>query len=238
MLQIRKKLENVFKHYNQFGDFMLSKGYFKLDNGVFQIVEEGGARRFSYSLSEITIYDDTAGSVAENYTTDIALYARLVELRYNLLDLDGLAPSPNITNITESPLDLPFEGSNSFTLPENYFLVSVFVNIALNKKVRYTRNATSITILDTLEVGDIVNIRGFVASGNFSPIVPSGGCITAECVESLPTFDNDLEAVSLPNYTPYKTNTGEIRYKLPGTMPPSSEWIDEEEWIDESEWID
>jgi hypothetical protein len=168
MLQIRKKLENVFKHFTDQGDFLLSKGYFKLDNGVFQIVEEGGARRFNYSLSEISIFDDTVSGTAEFYTTDIGLYNRLVELRYNLLDLNGLAPINPVTNINETPLDLPYEDSNVFTLPENYIIVDVFINIALQKKARYVRTSTGITILETLEVGDIVNVRGFVTSGNFT----------------------------------------------------------------------
>jgi hypothetical protein len=169
MLQIRKKLENVFKHFTDQGDFLLSKGYFKLDNGVFQIVEEGGARRFNYSLSEITIFDDTISGPAEVYTTDIGLYNRLVELRYNLLDLNGLAPIDPVANITETPLDLSFTGSNIFTLPENYILVSVFLNIALQKYARYVRTSTGIIVLDTLAVNDVINVRGFVTSGNFSP---------------------------------------------------------------------
>lgn len=69
-------------------------------------------------------------------------------------------------------LDLPYVDTNTFTLPDNYIVVSVFINIALNKKVRYTRSGNDITILETLLVGDTVNIRGLVATGSFTPVTP------------------------------------------------------------------
>lgn len=64
------------------------------------------------------------------------------------------------------------------------------------------------------------------------------GCITASCVEQLPTFDNEELASSLANFTPYKTSTGELRYKLPTVVPPSENWVDTSTWIDTNNWID
>ena len=142
------------------------------------------------------------------------------------------------TNLTDGQeLDLPYAGSNTFTLPDNYLITDVYTNIALNKKATYIRSALNqITILDTLEAGDVINVRGLVATGSFAPMI-SGGCLTAECVQAMPVFNSDIEAISLPNYTPYKTNTGEIRYKLPSGEPILM-WIDSETWNDELTWID
>lgn len=64
-----------------------------------------------------------------------------------------------------------------------------------------------------------------------------GGCLTAECVQSLPTFNNDFEAAVLPDYTPYKTSTGELRYKLPSGSRILY-WIDSNMSIDSEMWID
>lgn len=131
-----------------------------------------------------------------------------------------------------------YTSSNNFTLPENVQAISVRKNGAPTEVniTDWSQLGNVITYNGVLEIGDYLIIGGvYVVAGSGGS---SGGCITAECVESLPIFDNDLNASSLPNYTPYKTSTGEIRYKLPGTIPTSSEWIDEEEWIDEAEWID
>ena len=75
-LQIRKKYNNVWLHISNNGEFMISEFYFKIDDNGFQIVERGGARRFVYSLSEITVYDDINGGSAETFTTAVALYHR------------------------------------------------------------------------------------------------------------------------------------------------------------------
>ena len=89
-LQIRKKYNNVWLHISNNGEFMISEFYFKIDDNGFQIVERGGARRFIYSLSEITVYDDINGGSAETFTTAVALYHRLVELEYTgVADVSG-----------------------------------------------------------------------------------------------------------------------------------------------------
>ena len=191
MLQIRKKLQNVFKHFDtDLGDFILSKGYFKIDKGIFQIIEDGGARRMLYSLSEITIYDDTASGFPETFLTDIALYNRLFELGYNLIDYNGLNPSTPTVYATESPIDAPFTGSNTFELPLNYILISVFLDVDLRIKAEYIRTPTGIIILDTLVEGNIISIRGFIASGSIA-----GGSVNS-------VTDDDNGVVSVNNSNP------------------------------------
>lgn len=191
MLQIRKKLQNVFKHFDtDLGDFLLSKGYFKIDKGIFQIIEDGGARRMLYSLSEITIYDDTASGFPETFLTDVALYNRLFELGYNLIDYNGVNPSTPTVYATESPIDAPFTGSNTFELPLNYILISVFLDVDLRIKAEYIRTPTGIIILDTLVDGNIISIRGFIASGSVV-----GGSVNS-------VTDDDNGVVSVNNSNP------------------------------------
>lgn len=172
MLQIRKKAEDVFKHFNDQGNFLLSRGYFKIDNGVFFIVEAGGARRNLYPISEITVYDDTDSGTPETFTTDIALYERLVELRYNLVETSsgGFA-----SDLKSSPQDYPFVDTNTFVLPDNYVIVSVHANGSLYKKLEYSKSGNNLLIIDSLEVGDIVEVRGVVAIGSFGT---GGGATT------------------------------------------------------------
>src|SRR5690606_10267604 len=91
-------------------------------------------------------------------------------------------------------------GSNIFTLPDNYSIVSVFINIALNKKVKYTRSGNTITILETLETGDVVNIRGLVATGSFTPVTPP----------SLDDVTSQGSFTSVPIQSPNAVNANEL----------------------------
>ena len=179
MLQIRKKAEDVFKHYNEQGTFLLSRGYFKIDNGVFFIVEAGGARRNTYAISEITVYDDTDSGTPETFTTDIALYERLVELRYNLVETSS---GGFVSDLTSSPQDYPFVDTNTFVLPNNYVIVSVHINGSLYKKAEYNKSGNNLLIIDFLEVGDIVEVRGVVAIGSFGTGGVGGGSQSFEDV--------------------------------------------------------
>lgn len=147
-------------------------------------------------------------------------------------------PEPVVTKLQDGQeLDLPYVDTNTFYLPENYILVSVFINIALNRKVRYVREGNTVRILEDLEQGDVVNFRGFVALGEFSISPPSTICMSASCIQSLPLFENETEASGLPNYTPYRTSLGAIMYKLPGEDLPLV-WIDPNPWLDAATWID
>jgi hypothetical protein len=65
----------------------------------------------------------------------------------------------------------------------------------------------------------------------------AGSCLSSLCVQYMPTYENEIEAVFLLDYTPYKTSTGELRYKLP-TVQPSLIWLDIYTWNDINNWID
>lgn len=121
-----------------------------------------------------------------------------------LLSLKGEKGDFGSSNVQDGQeLDLPYEGSNTFTIPDNYSIVSVYKDIALNKKARYTRTANTITILDTLEAGDTINVRGLVFIGEFTPITPPNlndvtaqGSSTDVTIQS-PNAVNDQDLVPL-----------------------------------------
>lgn len=137
---------------------------------------------------------------------------------------------------TGTPYDVRFDyvDSSTFIVPENLKITGVEKNDFTT--LNYNKVGTNLLISEPLEVGDWVNVHGLVVEGNVSNN-NNEGCITAECVQNMPTFDNDNEAVSLPSYTPYKTSTGQLRYKLP-TTDPTGFWNDEEIWVDTETWID
>lgn len=159
-IQIRKKFENVWEHVSDTGKFLISKFYFKLDDNGFQIVERGGVKRHIYQLSEITVYDDTSTGVPETFTNQVTLYNRLLDLKYTGFDASLIFPPTPITDLTDYKVDFTFESSQSFSIPTNVVVVSVHLNIALLTTSQYSRLGTVLTIIPTLEVGDIINVRG------------------------------------------------------------------------------
>lgn len=64
-----------------------------------------------------------------------------------------------------------------------------------------------------------------------------GGAFNANTIESLPIFESEIEAVLLPNFTPYRTSTGEVRFKLPTSTDPLL-WSDLAIWNDTLTWND
>ena len=181
------------------------------------------------------------GLSENNYTTTEKDKLRGIEegAQVNLpINYSDIVGAPELNNIAAYP-DTKFDyvDSNNFTIPQNVQAISVRKNGA----------PTEVNVTDWSQLGNVITYNGVLEIGDYLIIggvyvVPGsggsgGGCITAECVESLPTFDNDLDAVSLPNYTPYKTSTGEIRYRLPSGVIESY-WIDSEDWEDSEDWID
>lgn len=159
-LQIRKKFENVWKHVADTGEYMISKFYFKLDDGIFFIVEEGGVRRRQYSLSEITVYDDTSTGVPETFSTDIALYNRLLDLKYTGFDPTIIFPPSPISDLLDYKADFEYMGVNNFSIPTNVIIVSVHINIILLANSQYSRAGSVLTIIPTLVDGDYIQVRG------------------------------------------------------------------------------
>lgn len=164
-IQIRKKAENVWKHITSIpSEYMLSKFYFKLDNGVFFIVEDGGSRREMYNLSEITVYDDTAGGVPETFTTDAELYARLLDLKYTGFDSSIIYPPTPITDLVDYKADFVYDGVQTFSIPLNVVLVSVHQNLITLDVNQYSRAGSILTIVPILETDDIINVRGITTT--------------------------------------------------------------------------
>ena len=108
------------------------------------------------------------------------------------------ALSSNLTDGQE--LDLPYVGSQTFTLPDNYLVVSVFKDIGLYKKLTYTRSLNTITVIEPLLTGDTVNIRGLVATGSFIPVTPP----------SLDDVTSQGSFTSVPIQSPNAVNADEL----------------------------
>lgn len=88
--------------------------------------------------------------------------------------------------------------------------------------------------------GEVVDYSWKLGIGDADLVVksvPVSACLTAACVQSMEVFENDFEASALPDYTPYRTSTGELRYKLPFGSRPLY-WIDTNLSIDSEMWID
>lgn len=122
----------------------------------------------------------------------------------------------NDVAIVPQRLIFTYVNTNTFTLPANYVVTSIFKGQGgLNDIVTdFTHTLTDLVINVPLVVGERIQVFGFVASGTVVVGV-GGGCIDAECVINMPTFDTNLEASGLADYTPFKTSNGMLRYKLP-----------------------
>lgn len=101
-LQIRKKSIKTWQHVDSVnGSFILGKFTFSTDNTRMQIIEEGHAKRNYYELQNITIFDDTAGGLAESFSSFSLLSQRLEELKYPAFYRDGdsnVSVVPDLSN--------------------------------------------------------------------------------------------------------------------------------------------
>jgi len=101
-IQIRKKFSNVFEHITDTGTFMISKFYFKLDGNGSMIVEQGGVKRHTYSLNEITVYDETGSGTPETFASNVDLYNRLLSLGYTGFGTSSGGSTLSLTTLGES----------------------------------------------------------------------------------------------------------------------------------------
>ncbi len=115
-LIIRKKSLKTWLHTDSIlGDFIISKFYFNADNGNFQVVEQGQSRRVIYNVTDITLYDDTDGGVAETFANITALSLRLEELNYPAFQYDGQIVS--IANLIEAGTNVTITGDGTEASP-------------------------------------------------------------------------------------------------------------------------
>jgi hypothetical protein len=115
-LIIRKKSLKTWLHTDSIlGDFIISKFYFNADNGNFQVVEQGQSRRVIYDVTDITLYDDTDGGVAETFANITALSLRLEELNYPAFQYDGQIVS--IANLIDAGTNVTITGDGTTGSP-------------------------------------------------------------------------------------------------------------------------
>lgn len=159
-IQIRKKFENVWEHVTDTKTFMISKFYFKLDNNGFQIVERGGVKREIYQLNQITVFDDTGAGTPETFTTQVSLYNRLLDLKYTGFDASLIYPPQPIADLVNYAVDFDYVGVQNFSISSNVLVVSVHLNTALLTTSQYSKLGTVLTIIPSMEEGDVINVRG------------------------------------------------------------------------------
>jgi hypothetical protein len=115
-LIIRKKSLKTWLHTDSIlGDFIISKFYFNADNGNFQVVEQGQSKRVIYDVTDITLYDDTDGGVAETFANITALSLRLEELNYPAFQYDGQIVS--IANLIDAGTNVTITGDGTEASP-------------------------------------------------------------------------------------------------------------------------
>lgn len=129
-LEIRKKANKVFQHISNGVTFIGSDFEISSINNTIKVVKLSGAPVISkdgFLISEITVYDDTAGGIAEPFGTIEELFERLVDLGYNAFYEEGQLVSIGL----EKPKEISFTNfggvptAGSVTLTEE---VADFIN--------------------------------------------------------------------------------------------------------------
>jgi len=111
-LIIRKKSLKTWLHIDSvLGQFIISKFYFNADGLNFQIVEQGQSKRVIYTVTDITLYDDTVSGSAETFASITALSLRLEQLNYPAFQYDGQIVS--IANLIEAGTNVTITGSGT-----------------------------------------------------------------------------------------------------------------------------
>lgn len=93
-------------------------------------------------------------------------------------------------------------------------------------------------IINNTEINpDTLKVAFDKVNNNFDEVYLNFGALNPVAIQALPIYDTPLEANVLPDYTPYRTSSGQLRYKTPtGTSPllwdDSSIWNDLEIWND------
>ena len=116
-LVINKKSLKTWLHTDSIlGSFIISKFYFNADGVNFQIVEQGQSKRVIYSVSDITIIDDTDGGAEYGpYGTITELSLQLEVLKYPAFYVDGSFNS--ITGLIEAGTNITITGSGTESDP-------------------------------------------------------------------------------------------------------------------------
>jgi len=92
ILKIIKLETGAFLHNDSIdGDFFLGKFYFKQEFNKAFIVEAYGAKRRTYLINEIKVFD--FGGTEESFTNWSVLFNRLTTLGYNGIETNGLIPA-------------------------------------------------------------------------------------------------------------------------------------------------
>jgi hypothetical protein len=159
-IQIRKKSAKVWIHVPD--DALVSiitKFYAKTNGDNFRIIEENDSDRKEYLYSDITVYDDTDGSLPETFANPIDLMLRLEVLKYVGFNRDGDVP-PLGSQLALFQNFAATDGQTVFTINAGFGVVSMHVNNAFIQPInRWNQVTTTLTYTgsEPLVLGDEIS---------------------------------------------------------------------------------
>lgn len=123
-IQIRKIQEGVFKHVNQDGTVLIdSRIHYVATQNIFHII--GQKNTYTYTYSEIEVYDDTALGTKELFSNPSSLTIRLRELGYTSFQDDAITVSSSALPNGASTSTLQTAGNASLVSIDNKVLTDI-----------------------------------------------------------------------------------------------------------------
>ncbi|MFY8170076.1 MAG: hypothetical protein ACOVK2_03050, partial [Candidatus Fonsibacter sp.] len=208
-LIIRKKSLKTWLHTDSvLGDFIISKFYFNADNGNFQVVEQGQSKRVIYDVSDITLYDDTDGGVAETFANITALSLRLEALNYPAFQYDGQIVS--IANLIDAGTNVTITGDGTEASP---YVISATGGGGAVDSVNSQTGVVSIDLQSVTDEGnttsnEIISETVVIGpDGNFYAKLKPNGTVEVYSPDNL----------NLVNFNPNNITRNGIIYEYPNT---------------------
>lgn len=174
-LEIRKLQSGAFKHVDSIdGEFFLGRFSFKNEFNIAFLVEAYGAKRRTYSIGDIAVYN-YLGTV-ENFTNFTDLINRLVALNYTGIDTNNIINgflSDDPTTYTSATL--PLTGTEVAILNDGVNWVKItWNNIKAQLKTYFDTIYQAILVSGT----NIKTINGTSILGSGDLVVGGGGAVT------------------------------------------------------------
>lgn len=192
ILKIIKLESGAFLHNDSIdGDFFLGKFYFKQERNKAFIVESYGAKRRTYLVSEIKVFD--FGGTEESFTNWTVLFNRLTTLGYNGIETNGLIPA-NIETTANKTDAIVGNETSSIKYPSVKGLVDWVTSLFVPKTRTLTIGAQTF---------DLSANRTFTLSGGADHFLMemffNVGTYTATAFELMPSRDAGASIFTMTN---------------------------------------
>lgn len=200
-LKIIKKSTKVFWHIHndlETQKFAISDFEISLDGDKFKIIEIDGAKRYVYSVENITIIDETGAGVIEHYLNAETLYNRLIAINYTPFYNPLTTSSSDNTIISESGFSLT---GNNLTVNANWIwkLLGITYSNPINEIITIPLCATGNKRVDYVVPNDT---NGFTRiSGTETTEIPAAPSIPNKnmYVTYFTVSDSLIEETANPN---------------------------------------